>query len=123
MKSSNKELLLNLFIGSPILTIIWAFIAMRMEDHSLISYGPFFSAILAVLVLYPYHLCISITHYLFVLWIKNRTLRLVVFQMLGLIAAGSLSYYLKSGWVAVPVYSSFIVFSVISFVGSKRRDS
>ncbi len=120
MRNLNKELLLNLFAGSPILTAIWAVASTRVEDSSPMDMGAFLPAMLVILTLYPFYVCISLLHFGLGLWIRSLALRLGAINALGLLlAAAAGSYVLVAFW---PVYSCFCLFSVISLIGLFRSD-
>lgn len=120
MKDLNKELLLNLFVVSPILTAIWAVAATRVEDSSPMDMGPFLPAMLVILTLYPFYICISLLHFGLGLWIRSLALRLAAINALGLLLAAAAGSY--AGVAFWPVYSCFCLFSVISLMGLFRSD-
>ncbi|MGF7049596.1 glucan phosphoethanolaminetransferase (alkaline phosphatase superfamily) [Paenibacillus sp. DS2015] len=116
MDNLKKELLLNVIVVSPILTLVWAGIATTIEDPtSPTDFGPFLPLVLSFLLLYPFNLFVSFTHYFMASRIHPRVLRVIIFNILGLLVSGLVSYFTTTYYLFYPTYSTFIIFSAISF--------
>lgn len=114
MGKLKKELLLNVFIVSPILTMIWALFALRIKDSTPIDFGPFLPLVIVLLTLYPFNVCVSLINFSVGRWVKRIGTRIIIFNILGLLISILLSYSMHSFFLAT--YSSFIIFSVISIL-------
>ncbi|HEY2494513.1 MAG TPA: hypothetical protein VGI33_16605 [Paenibacillus sp.] len=66
MKNLNRELLLNVVIVAPILALMGALFASRINDPSPIDFGPFLPLLIALLTLYPFNVCVSLVNYFIV---------------------------------------------------------
>lgn len=120
MSDPKKQLLLNLFVCSPILALAWAIAATRMEDDSLMDMGPFIPAVLVFLVLFPYYICLSLLHYGVMRLFRSTAVAVAVMNAAGLLLSGIASMFIfkDAFW---PLYSGVFLFSAVTLTGFLRQ--
>ncbi|WP_136604310.1 hypothetical protein [Paenibacillus dokdonensis] len=119
MSDPRKQLLLNLFVCSPILALTWALAATRMENDSLTDMGPFIPAVLVFLVLFPYYICLSLLHYGSGRLFRSTAVFVAVMNAAGLLVAGIAGMFVENGFC--PLYSGVFLLSAVTLSGSLRR--
>ena len=120
MEKSKKEFILNTFILSMVMALISGWIGAKIVvNHSELSNRgdwavPFF---VLFLILYAFNLVMSIVNYVIAIMVHNFILRLLIFNILGLIIA-VIAWVSKgeSVYLATFIYSTFIVFSIVAIV-------
>ncbi|MEF3351815.1 hypothetical protein PV403_01370 [Paenibacillus sp. GYB006] len=120
MEKFKKEFILNTFIISMVLALISGWIGAKIVvNHSVLSNRddwavPFF---VLFLILYAFNLAMSIVNYVIAIMVNNFILRLLIFNILGLIIA-VIAWVSKGGsvYLATFIYSTFIVFSIVALV-------
>lgn len=127
MEKSKKEFILNTFIISMVLALISGWIGAKIVvNHSVLSNRDdwVMSFFVLFLILYAFNLVMSIVNYVIAIMIGNFILRLLIFNILGLIIA-VIAWVSKGGsvYLATFIYSTFIVFSIVALVINQSSDN
>lgn len=121
-QTRKKELLFNAIILSMILAVVIAAVGAELEANNtdpVISLDWSVSFIFYWLVLYIYHLAVSLLNYV-IAEVENITARLLWFNAAGLLI-GILAWYYISSVLFLAAYSSFLVFTAVAVVMRWRR--
>lgn len=116
MEKLNKELILNVSLVSLLLTVILAAVgAEAAVKMSAISYGWFIPFMFYALILYIFNLFVSFVNYWIGRAVRRLPVRLIVFNLAGVMLLATAWYLMKEAAV-LAAFSSFIVISVIAAV-------
>lgn len=121
----NKELLLQLFVAVPLLTIcqmIYTINHAATEPNQTITHDWFFLFSLYLLLHIPVNVILGFVLFAISSWLKKRTASLLVFHIIGL--AGVVVLLITEHRGAIYLYSSIIGFSIVSMLyGWRERAS
>ncbi|MBD7966659.1 hypothetical protein [Paenibacillus gallinarum] len=125
MEKLKKEFILNTFVISMVLALISGWIGAKIVvNHSVLSNRDdwVMSFFVLFLILYAFNLAMSIVNYVIAKMVGNFILRLLIFNILGLIIA-VIAWVFKGGsvFLATLIYSTFIVFSIMALVINQSK--
>lgn len=112
MEHTNKTLLMNLFVVSPVMAVVGSALLSPLLSSGPDSITTFPLFFILLLALYPFHLVVSLVQWGISRWVKRQQISLILFHACGLAFSLFLAYRIHSGFAAL--YLSFFILSLIS---------
>ncbi|WP_342438039.1 hypothetical protein NSS79_01665 [Paenibacillus sp. FSL L8-0436] len=120
MNKAYKELFLNTVYLSLGISAVFAGIVATVNDESPLGFSWGFNFLGIFLFIYFYNLIVSVINFALSLFCKSTILRLVLFNIVGLLLT-ALPAYLLHQLPIFSLYSSFIILSVMSVYMAKKQ--
>lgn len=123
MEKVKKEFILNASVISIVLALILGWVGAKIDvNNSVLSNRddwliPF---IIFFLILYVFNLAMSIVNYVIAKMVGNLALRLLIFNILGLLIV-IIAWTIIDENIYLATYSTFIVFSIIAVVINQAK--
>lgn len=123
MEKVKKEFILNASVISIVLALVLGWVGAKIDvNNSVLSNRddwliPF---IIFFLILYVFNLAMSIVNYVIARMVGNLTLRLLIFNILGLLIV-IIAWTIIDESIYLATYSTFIVFSVVAVVVNQSK--
>lgn len=118
MEHTNKTLLMNLFVVSPVMAVVGSALLSPLLSSSPEpgsgSFTTFPLFFILLLALYPFHLAVSLVQWGISRWVKRQQISFILFNACGLAFSLVLASRIHGGFAAL--YLSFVILSLVSLI-------
>ncbi|MEK4062021.1 MULTISPECIES: hypothetical protein [Paenibacillus] len=121
MNRAYKELFLNTVYFSLGISAVFAGIVSTVNDESPLGFSWGFNFLGIFLFIYFYNLIVSVINFALSLFCKSLVMRLVLFNIVGLLLTALPAYHFHE-WFLLSLYASFIVLSAHSIWSQRTAD-